>query len=338
MSLYKLENFTKSFGSKTILDVESLEIEEGLIYALLGPNGSGKTTLLNLLGFLDSPTSGSMTFRGNPVVFQESHLHKLRRNVVMVNQNPILFTTTVYKNLEFGLKVRKIEKKQRQKIIEECLDLVGLSSFIQAPAHKLSGGETQRVALARALALSPRIILCDEPTASVDLENQIAISRLLKEINTTKGITLVFTSHDKRQAAFLPHRRLYMEQGKLTRHSYENMFPAFCERVDDKTCKCSIDSVLSTRISSVKEGPCRVQIDPLLIKVGKDIENTPSEELQKGKILRVGKDGDLVRIVIDCGFRLSLKLEPNVYQELKPLVDDDLIFHIPADAVTVIEQ
>ena len=134
----------------------------------------------------------------------------------MVDQHPILFTTTVYKNLEFGLKIRQIPKKERGQIIAESLELVGMQHLAQAPAHRLSGGETQRVAIARALAVNPVVLLCDEPTSSVDAENQVAIINILKQVNELKKITIVFTTHDRYQVASLAHHTLFLNHGKLS--------------------------------------------------------------------------------------------------------------------------
>ena len=205
--LYNLSQLTKVYEKRTVLDIPTLEIEKGGIYALLGPNGAGKTTLLNILGFLEPPTSGSLQYCSMPVRYSESDLQPFRKEVVVVDQHPILFNTTVYKNLEFGLKIRGIQKSKCQRIIEEALELVGMQQFIQAPAHRLSGGETQRVALARALAVSPKVFLCDEPTASVDIEHQHAIIRILKHINQIKKITVLFTTHD-RYTSIRPHPKL----------------------------------------------------------------------------------------------------------------------------------
>ena len=144
----------------------------------------------------------------------------------MVEQHPILFTTTVYKNLEFGLKIRRIPKKERDLIIEESLDLVGMRHFIQAPAHRLSGGETQRVAIARALAVNPQVLLCDEPTSSVDAENQMAIINILRQVNDIKKITIVFTTHDRSQVNSLAHRILFLDHGKLSNNNGDNIFTA----------------------------------------------------------------------------------------------------------------
>ena len=105
--VYSLTRLEKIYGKKKVLDISRLEIEQGRIYALLGPNGAGKTTLLNILAFLEAPTRGDVCYASNPVRFVESTLFLLRKDVIMVDQHPILFTTTVFKNLEFGLKIRK---------------------------------------------------------------------------------------------------------------------------------------------------------------------------------------------------------------------------------------
>ncbi len=140
MMLYSAKGLTQKANGQTILDIDHLEMEKGSIYGLLGANGAGKTTLLHILAFLVRPASGVMTFQSQPVSFDEKNLQTLRRQVVMLDQYPILFSTTVYKNLEFGLKLRKISKKRRERIIDEALDLVDMGSFKEAPAKTLSGG------------------------------------------------------------------------------------------------------------------------------------------------------------------------------------------------------
>jgi len=222
--VYNISNLTKTYGTRTVLDISLLEIQKGSIYALLGPNGAGKTTLLNILGFLEPPTAGNVFYNASPVQFSEAFLQPLRKTVVMVDQHPILFTTTVYKNLEFGLKIRQIPKKESEHIIAESLDLVGMRHLSQAPAHRLSGGETQRVAIARALAVNPAVLLCDEPTSSVDAENQIAIINILKQVNDLKKITIIFTTHDRYQVASLAHHTLFLNHGKLAADAGENFF------------------------------------------------------------------------------------------------------------------
>jgi tungstate transport system ATP-binding protein len=215
VTLYRLSQLTKTYQERTVLDIPFLEIEPGRIYALMGPNGAGKTTLLNILGFLDAPGSGNVQFCSRPVQFTEPALQVLRKEVVMVDQHPILFTTTVFKNLEFGLKVRQIAKSERERLISESLEMVGMQDFAQAPAHRLSGGETQRVALARAFAAAPKVLLCDEPTANVDEENQAIIIRILRQINERKGISILFTTHDRAQALSLAQQTLCLNRGRI---------------------------------------------------------------------------------------------------------------------------
>jgi len=194
--LYRVSSLVKKFGHRQVLDIPWLSLEEGGIHALLGPNGAGKTTLMSILAFLDRPTAGKISYDGKVVGFRERDLRPLRRQVIMVDQHPILFSTSVYKNLEFGLKIRKVPSAERARRIDEALDMVGMRPFIRERAENLSGGETQRIALARVLVLRPRVLLCDEPTASVDAVNQEIIRDLLVELNASSAMTIVFTTHD----------------------------------------------------------------------------------------------------------------------------------------------
>ena len=213
--LYEARGLTKTHGSRVVLDLDHLDIEEGSLCAFLGPNGAGKTTLFHILAFLSAPDSGQLLYRGQAVRFTESCLQPLRREAVCVLQNPLMFSRSVYKNVEFGLKIRGVDRRSRKHMIEHSLDMVQMLPFAKAPAHKLSGGETQRVAIARALALSPRVILLDEPTASVDSKSQAAIMEILRRINMEKKITVLFTSHDARWAKNLARRVIHMEDGRL---------------------------------------------------------------------------------------------------------------------------
>ena len=224
MSLYQLEQLTRAYGRRIVLAIDHLEIEAGRMYALLGPNGAGKTTLLNLLAFLDEPSTGSLRFRGKAVGSDRAERLALRRQVVLVDQHPIMFSTSVAANIEFGLKIRKIDRTARQRAVQAALETVGLERYRAARAHELSGGETQRLALARALALAPTVLLCDEPTASVDTENQAKIAALLRRINAEHGTTIVFTTHDRLQAARLAERTVVLESGRLTATTYENHY------------------------------------------------------------------------------------------------------------------
>ena len=114
--LYDITGLTKIYDERTVLDIAELTIEKGGIHALLGPNGAGKTTLLNILGFLEKPTTGQILYASTPVKFHDTYLQQLRQFVSLVDQQPILFTASVQKNLEFGLNIRKTPNKERDRI------------------------------------------------------------------------------------------------------------------------------------------------------------------------------------------------------------------------------
>jgi tungstate transport system ATP-binding protein len=337
--LYSVSNLIKVYKNRTVLNIEALGIEQNRIYGLLGPNGAGKTTLINILGFLDSPTSGEIYYRSEKVVYSESYLQNLRKTVVVVDQTPILFSTSVYKNLEFGLKVRKTPKEKRDFIIKEALDLVGMRTFIHAPAHRLSGGETQRVALARALALSPQVLMCDEPTASVDVENQAAIIKILDDINREKKITILFTTHDRSQAAALAHQIFFLNNGTLTNGRHENLFRADVRKIEDKKTRISINDSLQMILPDnieLPEGRIRIVIDPEKLMLSKPVEDPPNENSAVGKVIQVGEEKDNIRIVVDFGILITLITSRQAYQAQKPLVGDRVAVIFPPDSIQVL--
>jgi len=216
MTLYSLEHLAHRYHQRVVLDIPQLDLDKGAVYTLEGPNGAGKTTLLRILAFLKPPTSGRVYFNGKRVSYSETNLHQLRQEVVLLNQHPLLFSTTVAKNVAFGLKIRGVGPKERQQRVAAALDLVDMASFVKAPARTLSGGETQRVALARALVLNPNVFLCDEPTANVDKSHQASITALIKRISRENGTTVIVATHDHRQALQLTDQSLYLDHGRLT--------------------------------------------------------------------------------------------------------------------------
>ncbi len=213
MTLYTLDQLAHRYHQRVVLDIPYLTLDAGQIYTLEGPNGAGKTTLLHILAFLRAPTTGTVFYQGKKVLYTESLLHKLRQKVVLLNQHPLLFSTSVENNVAFGLKIRGIALTERQKRIDAALDLVDMRTFAKAPARSLSGGETQRVALARALVLNPTVFLCDEPTANVDKTHQKSITDLLKEICRKHHTTIIVATHDHRQAVRLSDQSLYLDRG-----------------------------------------------------------------------------------------------------------------------------
>ena len=337
MSLYQLAHLTRAYGRRTVLAIDQLEIEAGRMYALLGPNGAGKTTLLNLLAFLDEPTTGSLRFCGKAVGSDRAERLALRRQVVLVDQHPIMFSTSVAANIEFGLKIRKIDRTARQRAVQAALETVGLERYREARAHELSGGETQRLALARALALAPTVLLCDEPTASVDTENQAKIAALLRRINTEQGTTIVFTSHDRLQAASLAERTVVLESGRLTATTYENHYACTLDETHAPPQlilhgQAAIPlTALPAGLQSGQSG--RVAIDPTRIRLRTGDPTEPTE--CPGRVVLLMAEGAQIRVTVDIGVLVVVLLDRERYRAQRPAVGDTVSLGFAADSLSL---
>ncbi len=313
--LFRINNLTKVYEGRTVLDIPELVFEKGKIYALLGPNGSGKTTLLEILSLLLPPTSGEIFYNNTPIDLSGNHLSTLRREIVMVHQNPILFSTSVYKNLAFGLKVRDTPKRKRKKIIEESLEMVGMNKFSCAEAHRLSGGETQRVAIARALACSPKVIFFDEPTASVDVENQTAIERIIDDINTHRSISVVFTSHNLVQASRLSQEVISLFEGRKVPATFENIFSGIIENNQKGHKVCLIHDRVQLSVNHSVTGNIRLCIDPLRVEIRGPGNSVPGENAFRGKLTQLTDEDRFIRAVVDIGIPLNILIPRETFDD-----------------------
>ena len=180
----------------------NLKVESGDFLAILGPSGSGKSTMLNLIGALDKPTSGSLLIDGVDVsTLSDNQLSDLRRRVGFVFQFfNLIPRLTARDNVELSLSIAGIGKAERRKRAEELLETVGLKERIKHKPAELSGGQQQRVAIARALANNPRFLLMDEPTGNIDSKTAREVMRLVKRLNTEKGVTIIMVTHDQHLA------------------------------------------------------------------------------------------------------------------------------------------
>jgi len=338
--LYQIENLTRVHGDRVILDIPALDLRSGRIYSLIGPNGAGKTTLLHILAFLDQPTSGKITYRETLVGYSEQMLLPLRRQVVLVDQTPILFTGPVWKNLDFGLKVRKIERKKRQVLIEEALDLVGMLDFFDAEAQKLSGGETKRVALARALVVQPEVLLCDEPTANVDMENVAILLDILVRANKKLGVSIVFTTHSNSEAQQLAQHTLVLKNGRLSNLPRENVFAAsFVETVDNKTTYL-LQNTLAVQVQATatlpRTGNVQLHLNPQALSLVRDQRKfPPGANHPPGKVTAIASEKEHIRITVDIGFPVTIFLSLSEYTEHRPYIGETVLLAIDQRAITI---
>lgn len=337
--LYKTTDLTRSFKGRPVLRLKHLEIEQHKIYGLIGPNGAGKTTLLHLLAFLDRPTSGGLQFRGQEVSYNKQQLQEYRRQVVLVDQSPILFTGPVWKNVDFGLKIRGISKKIRALRVEEALELVGMQKFRQADAHRLSGGETKRVALARALVIEPEVLLCDEPTANVDEENQEIILNILQKINREQQTSIILATHYLAQSRRLADHTLVLEHGTLSEQSRENIYRCRITGRDENRLLCQLPgggnlTLPAQHFQTLRED-CTLFIDPKTIRFVGEQDHKGRENRLTGRILRIERENDGVRITMDCGVTVSLFSTMADYLRNPPVLGQEKTVLLPLAGIRV---
>lgn len=323
MTLYEIKGVKQVFDDRTVLDIDHLEISAGRSYALLGPNGCGKTTLLRILAFLRPPSCGVVRFRDREVDWRERSLTALRRQVVLVNQSPIMFTNTVLNNVEYGLRMRSVPSGERRRLAESCLDRVGMREFASRPAHLLSGGETQRVAIARALACSPEVLLFDEPTAGVDVENQAVIEDIIRGLLKENGVSVIFSTHKRLEASRLAQDRIFLFEGKMTGPGGENLLSGTVVKRNGRTV-CVIAGKLELEVPADRLGPARVFIKPEGIRILRPGQepHRPSQGLVSAEVIQLTADGEYVKVLLDMGVPIRALLSREEVRVSRFLVGD----------------
>ena len=222
MNVVRVEHVCKDYrlGEQTVraLDDVSLSIEQGVFLAIAGPSGSGKSTLLNLIGCIDTPTSGRILIDGKDVSGQSpDQLADLRaRTIGFVFQTfNLLPVLSAQENVEYPLlQMRELGRDERRARVAKMLEIVGLARFARHRPNQLSGGQRQRVAIARALVTRPRLVLADEPTANLDHQTGEGILTLMQEINRRSGTTFIFSTHD-RKVMSKANRLVRIEDGRV---------------------------------------------------------------------------------------------------------------------------
>lgn len=213
-----LKNITKRFGKSVAVDNLNLVIKDGDFVSLLGPSGCGKTTTLRMIAGLETPTEGEIYIDGKLVFSSEKGVDVSpdKRNVGFLFQNYALWPhMTVYKNIAFGLENMKWDKEKIRKRVEELLDTLKIREYVDRYPAELSGGQQQRVGIARALAADAKILLMDEPFGALDEITKRAMQDEMLSLQKKLHITIVFITHDIREAMKLGDRVLVMEKGRI---------------------------------------------------------------------------------------------------------------------------
>ena len=224
-TLIELRGLTKTYGSGdaafTALRSVDLKITRGEFVAVMGPSGSGKSTMMNLLGCLDSPTSGTYQFKGIEVqTLNKDQRSLIRRHALgfIFQGFNLLARTSALENVELPLLYRGYSRKQRHQLAREALASVGLPDKERNSPAELSGGQQQRVAIARAIVTNPDTLFADEPTGNLDSVTTIEIMKLLRELNSKRGISIIMVTHEDEVAAYAK-RVIHMRDGLISEDS-----------------------------------------------------------------------------------------------------------------------
>ncbi|HEY9213177.1 MAG TPA: ABC transporter ATP-binding protein [Ancylobacter sp.] len=319
-----IRSASKFYGSFRALDDINLEVQPGEFVSILGPSGSGKTTLLGILGGFVQPTSGSIHLGTRDITTEPPH----RRDIGIVFQNYALFPhMNVAENVTFPLRARRMPKSEWPERLKAALDMVELGGFGERKIHELSGGQRQRVALARAMIFEPRLILMDEPLSALDKQLRETMQIELKHLHRKLAATMIYVTHDQREALTMSDRVAIMNRGRLVQVNtperlHDNPADAFVagfigeatllpvRRIDGH----SVD-LDGTRLVSSRPVPNHPQLSLVVhsekLTVAPDgsdgtnrLAGTVSETLYQGESIRIFLD-------LDSGARLSLRVPSN---------------------------
>ena len=212
MSYVRVNKLVKKFSGVSAVDGISMDVNKGEFVVLLGPSGCGKTTTLRCIAGLEDPDEGDIFIEGVRV----NDMEPKERNVAMVFQNYALYPhMTVYNNIAYPLKMRKMGKKETDKSVKEISKLLGIERLLSRKPRELSGGEQQRVALGRALVRQPRVFLMDEPLSNLDMKLRIYMRTELKRLQKEIGTTTIYVTHDQTEAMALADRIIVINEGKV---------------------------------------------------------------------------------------------------------------------------
>tara|TARA_B100000470_G_scaffold220551_1_gene209187 strand:- start:2 stop:1090 length:1089 start_codon:yes stop_codon:yes gene_type:complete len=254
----RFDKVDKSYDGKVLVVKDlNLDIAEGEFVTMLGPSGSGKTTCLMMLAGFETPTNGEIYLDSLPI----SNIPPHKRGIGMVFQNYALFPhMTVYENLAFPLRVRKISKEETDKKIDKALSMVSLTGFENRMPAQLSGGQQQRVAVARALVFDPAVVLMDEPLGALDKNLRESMQYEIKHIHESIGVTVVYVTHDQGEALTMSNRIAVFNDGKVQQLSspdklYEEPVNSFVAEFIGENNR------FSGQVTDISNDKCKVKLD-----------------------------------------------------------------------------
>lgn len=348
----QLYRVTKNYQKIEALKSVDLEVSRGEHLTIVGPNGSGKTTLLKIMACLIKPTSGELYFNG--IRIDNSNRASYREKGTMVFQQPVLFNTSVYNNMAYGLKVKGLSKTEIDQKVNEALELVKLQDFNSRHANQLSGGEKQRVSLARAIILDKEVLLLDEPTANLDPTSVTIIEETITALKEHPEKTVITATHNMFQAERLADKLALLINGVVVETGYtnelfnrpskamasfavlENMFTGNSRIKEDGLSVVDVGDGLEIKTTTKKSGRITVYVQPEDLIVSKDLFESSARNQYKGKIVSVSDLGSIIKLKVDVGREFIVQITNRSYKEMGLNVDSEVYITFKASSVSVI--
>ncbi|MFX1500656.1 MAG: ABC transporter ATP-binding protein [Promethearchaeota archaeon] len=326
MELLEIKNIHKEYykEDKTVIKVLSninFSVKKGECFIIIGPNGSGKTTLLKLMGLLELPTIGQILYKKKDLIkMSRKEKVKYRRKFSFVRQKPVVRNTSVFNNIAYGLKIRRMRRIDYRNEVNKIIQFIGLNGMEKKNARSLSGGEMQRVAIAMNFVINPELYLLDEVSANLDSMNLKLLDNFIMKIKQDREKTIIMSTHDPLEAIKYADRIAVLNNGQITQIGnpneiftapkdeftalfvgYENILYGIAE-LDRSTglSQIKINDLIITA-SSQQEGEVKVCIRPESIGIVKEPpKNTSYRNTFKGIIESIRELGNICHLIVRC--------------------------------------
>lgn len=353
--MIEIRDVYKQFGEKKVLKGINATIKQGEVFTVIGPSGEGKSTLLRLINLLDNPTSGSILLEGVDI-HRSREQQAIRRKMAMVFQKPVVFSSSVYENIAYGLHFRHVDRDTIRRKVGQALEVIDMVGFDERKAKSLSGGEMQRVALARAMVTEPELLLLDEPTANLDPLATHKIEELVRHYNRASGTTVIMSTHDMQQGQRLATRIGVIMQGQFAQIGtprevfgspsekkvanfvgIKNILIGTITEQREGIATMTADGITLDAVTSLPVGtPVWASILPeditLLLSHGKQ---TSARNVFSGRIIHFAPRGPLLSVTVDCGTKLSATVTWRSAEEMKLKIGDEVRLSFKASTVHV---
>ncbi len=322
---YELSGIRYAYNGEPVLEFDELKIRRTGCTALVGANGSGKTTLLDILGFIRRPSRGTIRFNGQDINGQ--NFHKLRRAIGYVQQKPYLFHSTVYKNVEIGLKLRRTSRPQRRPLVEQQLHDIGLEKLAGRYVYDISGGEAQKVAIARALVLSPEVLILDEPFSHLDRTFKAELEQLLAEIISRGTSTVIFSTHDQLQARLLADQVYTLVNGLPVPVAVTNLFTGVLYDQVFDTGKISIS------VPSKQGSGTHLAVDANQIVLSRQQLESSMRNSFPGRIIGLTEENGLINVTVEAGEVFRVMVTRAALQDMGLNIGDEVWLSFKSSSV-----